>query len=150
MLQVPSILGRKYFIGQWKENSIPYIFSQLMLRFWNFVDCYFTVPCLHSKRKILIWSTMRRNILNLRKKTILQKIFILSKEISYFSLSLSTSVCYITLKIPKVTFTLSKDPPWNLGALVHPIFSSLFKIPQKPVHRAKVWKKSKTFEFGAP
>ena len=48
-------------------------------------ECYFTVLCQHSKRIILIWNTLGRN---LRKKIMLRKILILLKECSYYSLSL--------------------------------------------------------------
>ena len=93
----------------------------------------------------------KKNYSKSKKKRILEKIFILAKKNSYYSLPL--------WKIPKVTFPLTKEPPWfqqNFSLILQT--EKCFKIVRsirsfnfqgsiwnstevEPRDRAKFWKK---------
>ena len=78
-VKVRSVLGRKYI-----RIPLSVVFYPLISWSWDFANCKLTVLCLQSKRKILIWSTIGRNIPSLIKKRMLEKIFILSKKFILF------------------------------------------------------------------
>ena len=75
------------------------IFYPLMLCSWNFADCYFPVLCSHSTRKLQIWRHYRKKYSKSKKKSMLQKIFVLSNILSYYSLVLWKNVCYCSRKL---------------------------------------------------
>lgn len=75
------------------------IFYPLMLCSWNFADCYFPVLCSHSTRKLQIWRHYRKKYSKSKKKSMLQKIFVLSNILSFYSLVLWKNVCYCSRKL---------------------------------------------------
>ena len=115
---------------------------------------------------ILISSSIGRNIPNLKTKVCYIKFSFFGKNFHIIHFFYK-KVYVITLKIPKVTFTLTKEPPWNNEFLqsfsrniqfekcfrivrkivTKPVrkivrlikfLRSIFKIQQKPRDRAKV------------
>ena len=109
-LKVRNILERKWWMG---KAPLRAIFYSLMPWSWHFIDFYCTVLCLHSKRKILIRSTIGRSIPNRRKKICCRKSSSSHKMFQIFPFPLWKSVC-ITLKNSNFFFDQRASLKWHI------------------------------------